>query len=66
MAAFNQIPAYEHNKLDELAAFMIYEAGLPLSFFKHFAVRAFFHRLRSAYKLLSRKRLLITLLDISY
>jgi hypothetical protein len=45
---------------------MIYEAGLPLGFFDHFAVRAFFHRLRPAYKLPCRKRLSTTLLDESY
>jgi hypothetical protein len=45
---------------------MIYKAGLPLGFFDHFAVRAFFHRLRPAYKLLCRKRLSIILLDESY
>jgi hypothetical protein len=45
---------------------MIYEAGLPLNFFEHFAVRAFFHRLRPVYKLLCRKRLSTTLLDESH
>jgi hypothetical protein len=45
---------------------MIYKAGLPLGFFDHFAVQAFFRRLRPAYKLLCRKRLLITLLNDSY
>ena len=45
---------------------MIYEAGLPLSFFEHFAVQAFFRRLRPAYKLPCRRRLSTTLLDESY
>ena len=40
---------------------MIYEAGLPLSFFEHFAVQAFFRRLRPAYKLPCRRRLSTTL-----
>jgi hypothetical protein len=45
---------------------MIYEAGLPLGFFDHFAVQAFFRRLRPAYKPPCRKRLSTTLLDESY
>jgi hypothetical protein len=45
---------------------MIYEAGLPLSFFEHFAVQAFLHRLRPAYKPPLRSRLSTTLLENSY
>jgi hypothetical protein len=32
IAAFDQISPYEHSKLDELAALIIYDAGLPLGF----------------------------------
>jgi hypothetical protein len=42
---------------------MIYEAGLPLSFFEHSAVQAFLHRLRPAYKPPKRTRLSSTLLE---
>jgi hypothetical protein len=45
---------------------MIYEAGLPLSFFEHFAVQAFLHRLRPAYKPPPRSRLSCALLEDSY
>ena len=45
---------------------MVYEAGLPLSFFEHSAVQAFLHRLRPAYQLPHRTRLSTTLLDNSY
>jgi hypothetical protein len=45
---------------------MIYDAGLPLSFFDNPAVQAFLRRLRPAYTSLSRFRLVITLLDDSY
>jgi Protein of unknown function (DUF 659) len=66
IAAFDQISIHEHSKLDELAALMVYEAGLPLSFFEHSAVQAFLHRLRPAYQLPHRTRLSTTLLDNSY
>jgi hypothetical protein len=45
---------------------MVYKAGLPLRFFEHSAVQAFLHRLRPAYQLPRRIRLLTTLLDNSY
>jgi hypothetical protein len=65
-AAFNRISSHEHSKLDELAALMIYDADLALSFFEHPAVKAFLHRLRPAYNLPSRVRLSTTLLKDSY
>jgi Protein of unknown function (DUF 659) len=45
---------------------MIFEAGLPLSFFEHSAVQAFLHRLRPAYKPPLRTRLSTTLLEDCY
>ena len=66
ITAFDQISPHEHNELDELAALMIYDAGLPLGFFEYPAVQSFFHRLRPAYNLPSRTRVSTTLLDDSY
>jgi hypothetical protein len=66
LATFDRISPHEHSRLDELAALMIYDAGLPLSFFEHPAVKAFLHRLRPAYNLPSRARLSTTLLKDSY
>lgn len=66
IAAFDHISTYEHSRLDELAALMIYDTGLPLSFFEHSAVQAFLYRLRPAYKLPGRARLSTTLLEDSY
>jgi hypothetical protein len=65
-AAFDRISSHEHSKLDELAALMVYDAGLALGFFEHPAVKAFLHRLRPAYNLPSRVRLSTTLLEDSY
>jgi Protein of unknown function (DUF 659) len=45
---------------------MIFEAGLPLSFFGHSAVQAFLHRLRPAYNPPCRKRLSTALLEDCY
>jgi len=45
---------------------MIYDVGLPLTFFERPAVKAFLHRLRPAYNLPSRVRLSTELLEDSY
>jgi hypothetical protein len=66
ITAFDQINPHEQNELDELAALMIYDIGLPLGFFEYPAVQSFFHRLRPAYNLPSRTRVSTTLLDDSY
>jgi hypothetical protein len=66
LATFNRISPHKHSKLDELAALMIYNANLPLTFFEHSAIKAFLHRLRPAYNLLTRARQFIILLKDSY
>jgi hypothetical protein len=66
LATFDRISPHEHSKLDGLAALMIYNANLPLTFFEHPAVKAFLYRLRPAYNLPTRARLSITLLKDSY
>jgi Protein of unknown function (DUF 659) len=66
LAIFDKISPYKHSKLDKLAALMIYDVGLPLTFFERPAVKAFLHRLRPAYNLLSRVRLSTELLKNSY
>jgi hypothetical protein len=66
LATFDRISPHEHSKLDELAALIIYDANLPLTFFEHPAVKAFLHRLRPAHNLPTRARLSTTLLKDSY
>jgi hypothetical protein len=66
LATFNKISPYKYSKLDELAALIIYNANLPLTFFEHPAVKAFLYRLRPAYNLPTRARLSTILLKDSY
>jgi hypothetical protein len=39
---FDHLSEAEHSKLDKAAATMVYDTGLPLSFFEHTSVKAFF------------------------
>ena len=66
VTAYTKMTPFEHSQLDELAAFMIYDAGLPLSFFEHPSVKAFLKRLQPAYTPPTRLRLSGTLLEKSY
>jgi len=63
---FDHLSEAEHQKLDKIAATMIYDTGLPLSFFEHTSVKAFFRQLRPAWHPPSRDTLSESLLEDVY
>jgi hypothetical protein len=63
---FGKITPIDKCQLDELAAFMVYNYGLPLGFFDYPAVKAFLYRLRPAYHPSNRNQLYLKLLDQCY
>ncbi len=65
-ASFDHLSEAEHQKLDKAAATMVYDAGLPLSFFEHASVKAFFRQIRPAWHPPSRKMLSESLLEEVY
>jgi hypothetical protein len=64
--SFDHLSEAEHQKLDQAAATMVYDTGLPLSFFEHTSVKAFFQQLRPAWHPPSREMLSESLLEDIY